>query len=135
MTDHIPNLNANMSGHSCSCHARDFGACFVCVGLECDYWFNDDAAEVLDTALPRDVVIEVNRQKPEEKIDYKTLLVKYIEHVKTYEGADALDARHAYPDMPIFTNEEWSELLKLREEPYEGQHLIWVTHNTNLGEE
>ena len=49
-------------------------------------------------------------------MDYRALLLKYIQHVGAAEGSLFLDA--LYPDWPApsFTEEEWAELNRLGEE-------------------
>lgn len=51
-------------------------------------------------------------------MDHRALLIKYINHVGEYEGSTFLSdhSRSAYPDMPVFTDEEWAELQRLQSE-------------------
>lgn len=48
----------------------------------------------------------------EEKINYKALLDKYIEHVAVCEGVDFLANHHrgSREDSPVFTDAEWNAL-------------------------
>lgn len=53
-------------------------------------------------------------------LNYKQLLKKYINHVGEHEGVTFLSDydRSSYPEMPIFTDEEWAELKRLDEEEF-----------------
>lgn len=48
-------------------------------------------------------------------MDYKKLLMKYIDHVYNSEGVTFLadSKRNAWPDSVKFTDEEWAELQRL----------------------
>jgi hypothetical protein len=59
-------------------------------------------------------------------INHEALLAKYIEHVGDYEGSDFLSEgkREAYRGMPVFTDEEWAELQRLRDKEYDGPKVV-----------
>lgn len=48
-------------------------------------------------------------------VDYRKLLLKFIEHVNEHEGTTFLNPgdRSSYEGMPEFTDEEWDELKRL----------------------
>jgi hypothetical protein len=50
-----------------------------------------------------------------DMIDYRGLLIKYIDHVRTCEGTSFLH-EHFFGHKHDFSDEEWAELQKLDKE-------------------
>lgn len=61
-------------------------------------------------------------------VNYKQLLLKYINHVGIEEGTTFLGDhnRSSWPDSPQFTDEEWAALEELNKVNYEKE---FVTHS------
>lgn len=53
-------------------------------------------------------------------MDYRELLIKYIEYVGDYEGSTFLPPREGYSGLPKFTDEEKAELTILEAVSYLG---------------
>lgn len=50
-------------------------------------------------------------------IDYKALLLKYINHVAENEGVTFI--KDTYRNEDVFSGDEWNELVKLDEEAWQ----------------
>lgn len=57
-------------------------------------------------------LVKIEVMKPLNIIDYKNLLVKYINHVSECEGTDFICSMR-FNETKMFTEEEKSELIKL----------------------